>query len=355
MRPTFEDGAPLKVTGVATAVLGAIVARSGAGLSRVEDLKGRKVAAIVGTSTFFDIRALTLKGYGFDIQKDAQIVTATAPPDMVTLLAKGDAFDGVLKSGRTHLQDAVPITWGQVFTGYAEALRHGGEAVQAACAELRILGLGGTAVGTGLTAHPRFRTRVIRELGRLTGERLEPARSTVMTTWSLRPFAGTTASLRGLAIDLAKICLDLRLLSSGPHTGLAELRLPTADSPPITIRHLLTMTSGLRSTSGAGQSRRGPTSGTSSGTRVRIRSTRTVNRPASAADSSRTARSDAAAATGIGSTVSGLQSQGQPTTAASRPQAEHAAAEALSLPIYPELGDEGVERVTESIRAFFGN
>ena len=86
----FEDGAPLKVTGVATAVLGAIVARPGAGVSKVEDLKGRKVAAIVGTSTFFDIRALTLKGYGFDVQKETQIVTATAPPDMVTLLAKGD-------------------------------------------------------------------------------------------------------------------------------------------------------------------------------------------------------------------------------------------------------------------------
>src|SRR2546426_8617454 len=86
----FEDGAPLKVPGVATAVLGAIVARPGAGLTRVEDLKGKKVAAVVGTSTFFDIRALTLKGHGFDIQKDTQIVTATAPPDMVTLLAKGD-------------------------------------------------------------------------------------------------------------------------------------------------------------------------------------------------------------------------------------------------------------------------
>jgi len=86
----FEDGAPIKVTGVATAVLGAIVARPGAGLSKVEDLKGKKVAAVVGTSTFFDIRALTLKGYGFDIQKETQIVTATAPPDMVTLLAKGD-------------------------------------------------------------------------------------------------------------------------------------------------------------------------------------------------------------------------------------------------------------------------
>src|SRR5439155_22140419 len=86
----FEDGAPVKVTGVATAVLGAIVARKDAGLTRVEDLKGKKVAAVVGTSTFFDIRALTLKGYGFDLQKDTQLVTATAPPDMATLLAKKD-------------------------------------------------------------------------------------------------------------------------------------------------------------------------------------------------------------------------------------------------------------------------
>src|SRR5882724_9057937 len=86
----FEDGAPVKVTGVATAVLGAIVARKDAGLTKVEDLKGRKVAAVVGTSTFFDIRALTLKGYGLDLQKDTQLVTATAPPDMVTLLGKKD-------------------------------------------------------------------------------------------------------------------------------------------------------------------------------------------------------------------------------------------------------------------------
>src|SRR5499425_1389622 len=86
----FEDGVPLKVTGVATAVLGAIVARKDAGLTKVEDLKGRKIAAVVGSSTYFDIRALTLKGYGFDLAKDAQIVTATAPPDMATLLAKKD-------------------------------------------------------------------------------------------------------------------------------------------------------------------------------------------------------------------------------------------------------------------------
>ncbi len=86
----FEDRVPLKVTGVATAVLGAIVARKDAGIAKVEDLKGRKIAAVVGTSTFFDIRTLTLKGYGFDVQKDAQIVTAQAPPDMASLMAKKD-------------------------------------------------------------------------------------------------------------------------------------------------------------------------------------------------------------------------------------------------------------------------
>src|SRR5574341_455053 len=86
----FEDGVPLKVTGVATAVLGAVVARKDAGLTKVEDLKGRKIAAVVGTTTFFDIRTLTLKGYGFDIQKDTQLVTAQAPPDMATQMAKKD-------------------------------------------------------------------------------------------------------------------------------------------------------------------------------------------------------------------------------------------------------------------------
>jgi len=86
----FEDQVPLRVTGVATAVLGAIVARKDAGVTKVEDLKGRKIAAVVGTTTFFDIRTLVLKGWGFDIQKDTQLVTAQAPPDMATLMAKKD-------------------------------------------------------------------------------------------------------------------------------------------------------------------------------------------------------------------------------------------------------------------------
>lgn len=83
----FEEKVPLKVTGVATAALGAVVARKDSGITKVEDLKGRKIAAIVGTSTFVDIRALTFRRYGFDLQKDTQIITATAPPDMANLMA----------------------------------------------------------------------------------------------------------------------------------------------------------------------------------------------------------------------------------------------------------------------------
>ena len=135
----------------------------------------------------------------------------------------------VLKPGRTHLQDAVPITYGQVFTGYAQALREAAQGLRAVERELTSIGLGGTAVGTGITAHPRFRPLVARELGRLVGRRLRPAPSPVTATWSLRPLLACSAALRGLAVDLAKICRDLRLLASGPHTGLGELRLPEVE------------------------------------------------------------------------------------------------------------------------------
>jgi aspartate ammonia-lyase len=135
----------------------------------------------------------------------------------------------VVKPGRTHLQDAVPITYGQVFTGYAESLRAARRGLDRAAEELREIGLGGTAVGTGLTAHPRFRPLVVRELARHSGHRHGPAPNLVTATWSLRPLLACSAALRGLAVDLAKICFDLRLLASGPHTGLGELRLPEVE------------------------------------------------------------------------------------------------------------------------------
>jgi fumarate hydratase class II/aspartate ammonia-lyase len=134
-----------------------------------------------------------------------------------------------LKPGRTHLQDAVPITYGQVFAGHAQALRAAAAALARSLDELRVVGLGGTAVGTGLTAHPRFRALAIRELSRLVGLRLRPAPSAVTTTWSLRPLLACSAALRGAAVDLGKLCFDLRLLASGPRAGLGELRLPAVE------------------------------------------------------------------------------------------------------------------------------
>jgi aspartate ammonia-lyase len=137
--------------------------------------------------------------------------------------------DATVKAGRTHLQDAVPITYGQVFAGYADALASAGAALETSRHALMAIGLGGTAVGTGITAHPRFAREVARELARLTGERIVPARNTVTTTWSLRPLLACSAALRGVAADVTKICLDLRLLASGPHTGIAEIVLPEVE------------------------------------------------------------------------------------------------------------------------------
>ncbi|MGH7321211.1 MAG: aspartate ammonia-lyase, partial [Candidatus Rokuibacteriota bacterium] len=135
----------------------------------------------------------------------------------------------VVKPGRTHLQDAVPITYAQVFMGYADALQTARARLAATRGQLVVLGLGGTAVGTGVTAHPRFASLVTRELRRLTGEPLRPAPRRVMTTWSMTPLLATLAAARALAVDLAKVCRDLRLLASGPHAGLAEIHLPAVE------------------------------------------------------------------------------------------------------------------------------
>jgi aspartate ammonia-lyase len=134
-----------------------------------------------------------------------------------------------VKPGRTHLQDAVPITYGQVFAGYADALADAATALRTARRELTIVGLGGTAVGTGITAHPRFAAEVARELSALLGIRIAPARNRVTTTWSLRPLLACSSALRGIAVDVTKICVDLRLLASGPQTGFAEIVLPEVE------------------------------------------------------------------------------------------------------------------------------
>ena len=140
--------------------------------------------------------------------------------------AKAKEFDSVIKSGRTHLQDAVPIRLGQEFGAYATCLRKHRKWMTISVDSNKELGIGGTAVGTGLNAHPRYREMMIKELSRELEIHFRPADDYFEAMQSLRPFVELSGAVRGLAQDLIRIANDLRLLSSGPKTGLAEITLP---------------------------------------------------------------------------------------------------------------------------------
>ncbi len=143
-----------------------------------------------------------------------------------TLDRKARAWDGVVKSGRTHLMDATPIRLGQEVSGWAAACAAAAGRIRDALPELSVLGIGGTAVGTGLNAHPRYRPLVVAELERLTGVPLTPAPNPFYAMQSLAPFVALSGALRAAALELLRIGGDVRLLGSGPNTGLGELRLP---------------------------------------------------------------------------------------------------------------------------------
>jgi len=139
---------------------------------------------------------------------------------------KAQEFDDIVKSGRTHLQDAVPIRMGQEFSGYARAVWRDDERIRRAAEGLRYLGIGGTAVGTGLNAHPEYHARMVKKLSELTGIELHTSDNLFERMQSMADPADFSAALRTLAIDLTRIANDLRLLSSGPNTGLNEINLP---------------------------------------------------------------------------------------------------------------------------------
>ncbi|MBI2094914.1 MAG: aspartate ammonia-lyase [Candidatus Omnitrophica bacterium] len=145
-----------------------------------------------------------------------------------TFAAKGREFDRVLKSARTHLQDAVPIRLGQEFAAYGEAIHRSTLGLRRAGESLAEIGIGGSAAGTGLNTAPGYRERVIRELRALTGLELVSAKDLREAMQSQRPLAEVSAALRNLALEITRIVNDLRLLSSGPKTGLAEIRLPAS-------------------------------------------------------------------------------------------------------------------------------
>ncbi len=140
--------------------------------------------------------------------------------------AKEKEFDSIIKSARTHLQDAVPIRLGQEFSGYAGCIERHIKWIDDASAELGEIGLGGSAVGTGLNCHPDYRKRVAENLAKQTGFDIRPAKNYFESMQSMAPFVGMSSALRNFAQDLSRIANDIRLLSSGPRTGLAELLLP---------------------------------------------------------------------------------------------------------------------------------
>ncbi len=143
-----------------------------------------------------------------------------------SLLEKGHQFDGVIKSGRTHLQDATPIRLGQEFAAYGRTvLRHREKLAQAAD-WLRSLGIGGTAVGTGLNAEPEYPGLMVKHLRAVTGLDLKVGEDRVQLMQSMGDIATFSGALRAWTLDLNKIANDIRLLASGPRTGLAEILLP---------------------------------------------------------------------------------------------------------------------------------
>ena len=143
-----------------------------------------------------------------------------------TLDQKAKEFHKILKSGRTHMQDAVPMRLGQEFAAYAGAIRRATEAIQQSSEYLRELGLGGSAVGTGINTHPDYRKKAIARLAKISGQKVTPVDDMRYAMQSNLAMAGVSSALRNLSLEIIRISNDLRLISSGPNTGFAEVNLP---------------------------------------------------------------------------------------------------------------------------------
>lgn len=144
-----------------------------------------------------------------------------------TFEAKAKEFHEIMKSGRTHLQDAVPMRLGQEFAAYGVAVRKARANIAHSADSLRELGLGGSAVGTGINTHPDYRAKAVAHLAKLSGQKLVPANDMRWAMQSNACMAEVSGALRALALEIIRISNDLRLLASGPNTGFAEIHLPS--------------------------------------------------------------------------------------------------------------------------------
>jgi aspartate ammonia-lyase len=145
---------------------------------------------------------------------------------VAALQAKGKEFHPILKSGRTHMMDAVPLRLGQEFTAYAAAVARAKHSIAQQSELLRELGLGGSAVGTGINTHPDYREKAVANLARISGQKLTPVDDMRYAMQSNLAMSSVSSGLRNLALEVIRISNDLRLLASGPNTGLAEINLP---------------------------------------------------------------------------------------------------------------------------------
>jgi aspartate ammonia-lyase len=143
-----------------------------------------------------------------------------------SMLAKGKQFDTIVKSGRTHLQDATPIRLGQEFTAYGRTVERHRRKIEEAAEWLREMNIGGTAVGTGINAEEQYPELMVAELQRVSGLELRVGQDRVQLMQSMGDIATVSGALRSYVLDLNKIANDIRLLASGPRTGLAEILLP---------------------------------------------------------------------------------------------------------------------------------
>jgi aspartate ammonia-lyase len=139
---------------------------------------------------------------------------------------KAQEFQNIVRSGRTHMQDAVPVRLGENFRAWAHILTEHQNRIYTASSDLMILGLGGSAAGTGLNTHPQYRASVVQTISEIINIPLEPAPHLMAAMQSMAPFVNVSGALRNLAQDLIKISHDLRLMDSGPKTGLKEIQLP---------------------------------------------------------------------------------------------------------------------------------
>ncbi len=147
-----------------------------------------------------------------------------------TFNQKAKSFDSIVKSARTHLQDAVPIRVGQEFSGYAASLLKATRGVERASESLKELGIGGSAAGTGINTHPEYAGRVVEKLRKMTNLDLREAKNRFEAMQSNAPFVEFSGALRTLAVELIRIANDLRLMNSGPNTGLGEIDLPAVQT-----------------------------------------------------------------------------------------------------------------------------